>query len=539
MAEPSLQLGNGNWAGKSGNLLAYHKANNNFYADELTFARASTGTIVNADGLIEEVPYNVMPNSEPTSTGAFKTNVTFQATNIYGWNGIYYGDNSVRRIAFLIATAVVGQEYTFSAFVKMADGSSPSVGNSATDDFRMWNGSATTSGLTITDVGGGIYRCSVVRVATSTANNVALEKQTYNSAKTFEASGFQLVLGSVPKPYYATTDGLDYPRIDYSNGCGSLLLEPQRTNVALYSSEFDNAAYSLTESSITANASISPDGTENADKLVEAATSNIHRVGQGSISVTSGQVYTFSFYAKAAERDELELQRINTSGIVFNSISVTTADLTSGTLSVGSNVTASNIASVGDGWYRISISLTAIATGSGGLNIGMEKDGNVSYAGDGVSGVYLWGFQCELGSYPTSYIPTSGTTVTRIQDSSSTTGLSSAIGQTEGVLYAKIASFTNTNPISSVINISDGSASNQIAIWYGTNLNEFKILIRQSGNKLFHTTTLTDATQFIKVAVLYKSGGSKVYINGSLITSSTSPFTFTNPLSVVDFGGIG
>ena len=55
MIEPSFNLGDGNWAGKSGNLLGYHKISGNFYADDLTFTRASTGTIVNAEGLIESV----------------------------------------------------------------------------------------------------------------------------------------------------------------------------------------------------------------------------------------------------------------------------------------------------------------------------------------------------------------------------------------------------------------------------------------------------------------------------------------------------
>ena len=177
-------------------------------------------------------------------------------------------------------------------------------------------------------------------------------------------------------------------------------------NLALYSEEFNNAAYYLTESSITENAINSPIGTLTADKLIENTSNNLHRVGQGSISVISGEVYTFSFYVKAAERNELELQRINTSGTVFNSISVTTANLTNGTLSVGSNVTASSIEDVGDGWYRISISLTAIANGSGGFNIGMQKNGSVSYQGDGVSGVYLWGFQAVKGTSAKTYFPT-------------------------------------------------------------------------------------------------------------------------------------
>jgi hypothetical protein len=207
------------------------------------------------------------------------------------------------------------------------------------------------------------------------------------------------------------------PRIDFLNDSnGALLLEPQRSNLALYSNDLSNAAWDKSYSTITSNAAISPDGTTNANKVVETTDTGLHRAGQGAIAVTSGQVYTFSFYAKAAERNELELQRINTSGTVFNNISVTTADLILGTLSVGLNVTSSSINSVGDGWYRISLSLTAIATGSGGLNIGMQKDGNVSYLGDGTSGVYIYGFQAEQGSYATSYIPTQGATATRVAE---------------------------------------------------------------------------------------------------------------------------
>jgi hypothetical protein len=214
------------------------------------------------------------------------------------------------------------------------------------------------------------------------------------------------------------------PRIDFLNDSnGALLLEPQRSNLALYSNDLSNAAWDKSYSTITSNAAISPDGTTNANKVVETTDTGLHRAGQGAIAVTSGQVYTFSFYAKAAERNELELQRINTSGTVFNNISVTTADLILGTLSVGLNVTSSSINSVGDGWYRISLSLTAIATGSGGLNIGMQKDGNVSYLGDGTSGVYIYGFQAEQGSYATSYIPTQGATATRVDETCEQTPL--------------------------------------------------------------------------------------------------------------------
>ena len=489
MAEASLQLGNGNWAGKSSNLLAYHKVDTNFYADELTFTRASTGTIVNAEGLIEEVPYNVMPNSEPTSTGAFKTNVTFQATNIYGWNGIYYGDNSVRRIAFLAATAVVGQEYTFSAFVKMTDGSSPSVGNSATDDFRMWNGSATTSGLTITDVGGGIYRCSVVRVATSTANNVALEKQTYNSAKTFEASGFQLVLGSTAKTYYPTTTRLNIPRVDYLNNAnGSLLLEGQRTNALTYSIDFGQSFY-IKDSGVSVGTTnnTSPSGLLDATKIDVTNGNRIYA------NVTSGS-YIGSVFIKAGTFSYFKFLGGN-------------LDLVLGTISGGT------IEDYGNGWYRVSKAITSIRP------FQIEAYPDSTYSAHTTSGnYYIYGAQAEIGSYPTSYIPTSGATVTRLADSSSTTGLTSVIGQTEGTWQVK---FTKDNIDSYRMMTLWGGVSNRLIIYtLGDNLkvfctsggvNQFDLIVSSAiGNGTFN------------VAFAYKANDFKVYVNGVSVYTNTS-----------------
>jgi len=235
---------------------------------------------------------------------------------------------------------------------------------------------------------------------------------TYTDASlVFYPSGYKASKAYSLKPTDGSGD-LDFTRASTATRVNEQgLIEGVRTNLALYSNDLSNAVWNKTFTTITSNAAISPDGTNNANKIVETTDNNLHRAGQGAIAVTSGQVYTFSFYAKAGERNELELQRINTSGTVFNSISTTTADLTLGTLSVGSNVTSSSINSVGDGWYRISLSLTAIATGSGGLNIGMQKDGNVIYLGDGTSGVFIYGFQTEQSASATEYIPTTTTAV--------------------------------------------------------------------------------------------------------------------------------
>ena len=311
------------------------------------------------------------------------------------------------------------------------------------------------------------------------------------------------------------TVGGNEPRIDFLNDSnGALLLEPQRSNLALYSNDLSNAAWVKTLSTITSNAAISPDGTLNANKIVETTDNNLHRAGQGSISVTSGQIYTFSFYAKAGERNELELQRINTSGTVFNGISVTNADLTLGTLSVGSNVTSSSITSVGNGWHRITISLTAIATGSGGLNIGMEKDGNVTYQGDGTSGVYIWGFQVEQGSYATSYIPTSGSAVTKTVDVCSQTVPSGIIGQTEGVVYIDFLSVNNFEGSSGILFEIKEDNNNRINIYFSSGTPRLFGIEDSSG--VFNQALSLTTGSVCKLAIKYNSTSTKVFINGSL-----------------------
>ena len=489
---------------------------------DLTFTRASSATRVNEQGLIEGVRTNHLLNTN-----------TFSGWGLEGGTitgGFSAPDGSLT--AFKYVQSSSGGLYSNSLFT-----------DSSVKTLSIYIKSVDQTSYSAT-IGNGVNSGVIVANVTPTWQRISASPTTATSSMSLYLYAIGNVggvmvwhpqgeTGDIATEYIPTTTvavsvGMfaNIPRIDYSNGCGSLLLEPQRTNLALYSSEFDNAAYSLTESSITANASTSPDGTENADKLVEAATSNIHRVGQGSISVTSGQVYTFSFYVKAAERDELELQRINTSGIVFNSISVTTADLTNGTLSVGSNVTASNIASVGDGWYRISISLTAIATGSGGLNIGMEKDGNVSYVGDGVSGVYLYGFQCELGSYPTSYIPTSGTATTRLQDTSSTTGLSSVINSTEGVLYAEISALADDGT-SRDISINDGTSSNYVRISLSNASANIEYNVVVGGSTQASGLSAITQTDLNKIALKYKLNDFALWVNGVEVLTDSSGLTFS------------
>ncbi len=182
------------------------------------------------------------------------------------------------------------------------------------------------------------------------------------------------------------------------------VLRSAAVNLAVRSEEFDNAVWTKTRSSITADSEIAPNGTLTADKIVEDTTASAtHLVSLGS-GIIAGNTYTYSVYAKPAGRDWIVLSPGGSWGFAwFNISSGTVGTVTSG----GSSATAA-IQSVGNGWYRCSV--TATAVDNRGLQILMSTGNNVvTYTGDGTSGVFLWGAQLEAGSVATNYIPTTAT----------------------------------------------------------------------------------------------------------------------------------
>lgn len=210
------------------------------------------------------------------------------------------------------------------------------------------------------------------------------------------------------------------PRFDYdpiTKVCRGLLIEEARTNLLPYSEDFTNLIWSKVGVTATADATVSPDGTTDADKLVETATVGVHYTRQNPIIVSSGSAVAITVYAKAGERQYIALlEGYSNKGRYF--------DLVNGTLGgvfVGAPTT-STITPVGNGWYRCSITTTAPAT-TVDAEIYISPDGtSTSYSGVAGNGVFLWGAQLEAGAFPTSYIPTTTTSLTRNADQVSMTG---------------------------------------------------------------------------------------------------------------------
>ena len=213
----------------------------------------------------------------------------------------------------------------------------------------------------------------------------------------------------------------DLPRFDYNPvtlACKGLLIEEARTNLFLYSAEFDNAYWTKTRSSITANATISPEGSLTGDKLVENLDNGTHIIVRTE-TTTNTSANTWSIYAKAGERPSINISVREAT--TFLRSSNATFNLSAGTVGAVSNAGGSSgtaaIQNAGNGWYRCSLTITL-----GGVNTNSQaffqiNNGSASsYQGNGTSGIFVWGAQLELGGFTTSIIPTEATTVTRNPD---------------------------------------------------------------------------------------------------------------------------
>jgi hypothetical protein len=297
-----------------------------------------------------------------------------------------------------------------------------------------------------------------------------------------------------------------------------------------FSEQFDNAAWTKSGSSITANAAISPDGFINADKIVENSANSSHTAFH-DIAVASGSIYTLSVFAKSAERTRVWVD-------LFGGVTSANFDLTNGTiLAFNAGVTA-KIENYGNGWYRCSI--TAAAPNVFVYpNIGPVTSSTTSpiYQGNGTSGIFVWGAQLELGSYVSSYIPTLGSSVTRLADAASKTGISSLIGQTQGTLFLEVdaVNFATDQRFS----ISDGTSVNRIALRMATGgLIQLSVVIGNTTQASIFGSGSVGNTY--KIAGAYKENDFVMYINGILAGTDTSGSvsgTFSRLATDNGFGG--
>ena len=298
------------------------------------------------------------------------------------------------------------------------------------------------------------------------------------------------------------------PRIDYTGGgCPHILAEPQRTNLIPYSE--DLTQWNKGNLTISTDAIVSPDGTQNADTLnVIDDNDFIYE----SATTTASTEYVFTFYVKRGT-------------IAESSLKLAVYDDTNNAFIVNISYSASD-----SEWTRVTQSFT---TPVGCILIRAYAFRNSSTT---LGTFSVWGGQVEAGSYATSYIPNFGTAagVTRNQDIFTRDGIGSLINSTEGVLFVEMAALSDDSD-SKRITISDGTLTNRITISIASNIISGFINVNNVTQYTFYESGIT-TTDFNKIAIKYKVNDFAIWINGVEYDVDTSGITFSaDTLNTLNF----
>ena len=521
---------------------------------DMSVVRATTATRVNSAGLVELVPYNLLGYSQDfTNASWLKGASTITGNTTTAPDGTLTADTFTGNGAsdlhiVLWQTDVIGVGNTISVYAKKNTNDFLQIYtdfvNTDFANFNLANGTTGSVGSSvisssIQSVGNGWYRCSFV-VGSSVSkfvNFCLVTSASVGRAETNSLStsvflwGAQLNEGSL-KDYQKTETRLNIPRLDYSNGtCPSLLVEPQRTNLALQSNSAVNSTVNVGYSAMDNNTT-SPDGTANAARVLED-TSTLHLIQKTFSVATTTTPYSVSFFVKANGRTSGNIL-YGLNGAPFSSV-FATFNLSNGTITAavgdsGATAISSSIEDFGNGWFRVSVSGTIPTAGTHYVRL---QDANGGAAGDPSKGFFVYGFQAEAGSYATSYIPTTSASVTRNADVISKTGISSLIGQTEGTIFVD-CSAADLNTFKRIA-ISSGSYLSSVYLDFRNDGSVVAAAWTNAGLAFYYTITPSNPLNRNKYAIGYKANDWVVYVNGSLAASQSSGgTTFSSTLSTFE-----
>jgi len=534
-------------------------ANSKALDPRITFTRASNATYYDGYTTVKAEENLVSYSQEFNSWNTARTTVTANDTTAPDGtttaDAVYDNTENLPHYVYIDSSSFFTTYiYNVSCYVKN-NGSDTVViqlGVSGLNacTFNVSTGVVTGTGgncsqATITDVGNSWYRCSF-QVDTVTANGNRYFVFLKNSSSYVGTGtdglylwGFQVEQRDSLTAYTPTTTtpitkyqpalqtaGNNVARFDHNPTTGEslgLLIEEQRTNLNT-SSEIHTATENGTS---TLNELIAPDGTLTADRFNDNTTAGRHRVYISStITVTDGVTYTYSVYVKIGLLDTVNyIGLVESSGALWVNAIFDPSNNWSYTLR---NADSASAVDIGNGWYRLSMTATRVGTGSALLQVAFYTTSSStsisSYTGTGYNHFYTWGAQVEQGSFPTSYIKTTGSQVTRSADFCKMENIDTSewFKQGEGTAYVEATGFYGGGSYPRIFSISDGTNNNRIDIL------RLSTTPTESTDKYYYIE-INDAGQSEsligngdKILISYKLNDLKVVSQGNTVVTDTA-----------------
>jgi hypothetical protein len=322
------------------------------------------------------------------------------------------------------------------------------------------------------------------------------------------------------------------PRFDFNPStlaAQGLLIEEARTNLVLRSEDFATTWFITGTASVSTNAASSPAATTTADKFIlgNTITSGNAAVVQTFTKAASATTYTVSVFVKAAEFNSLRVILRDTATAGNNAeayFNANTGTIASAAVAAGTfTAPSATISNIGSGWYRVTLTCTTSTETSIDIRLLVYQNGTGTATGNGTDGILFWGAQLEAGAFPTSYIPTTTTALTRSADVASVNTLSPWYNATAGTLYAEF-SIPAATASRSQVTFGDGTSNERMIINNNTSLAGTSWRIVDGGvdqAEIIVTTSFANNAT-VKVAGAYTINDFAMSQNGGTVGTDTS-----------------
>lgn len=319
------------------------------------------------------------------------------------------------------------------------------------------------------------------------------------------------------------------PRFDYDPvtlAPRGLLVEEQRTNLFLNSASV-NLMTTNSGATVTVDAALAPDGTMTADQvnMTASAASGVYRTGV----ITSAAQHVLSVFLRFVSGAD-SIVRIGIEGTAYTTPGYLNVDLATGQVVSLSTGATAFVTHLGGSLYRVAV--TQIPSQSGAHNV-------VIYSGTtNAKQIIAWGLQVEQGAFPTSYIPTTSTQVTRAADVAGVNTLSPWFNPDEGTLFVEGAPLSVAGPVKRAAAFTNGTQQNRIVLDLAANTGITEYLVTASGVSMASITSAAIGTAgTIRMAGVYGATDYRMAAKGALGTG-TAPGGAVPAITKLELGAL-
>ncbi len=468
---------------------------------DLAFVNASVRTRVKVDGMLEMVAAGMprldfLSGSPKLLMEPARTNLCKYPTN-FGWgNGGYFGASNANAV---LNPASAGPEIILNG------------GFDSTAEWEIGAGWSITGGMAVCD--GSEYDGAISQVLPqSTARNSFLVTFTVSN---IQSGGVYVTIGDIAASYLIEADGAYAIEITVGES-GNNYFRIQ--GEGYFMGEIDNVSVKKIDGFAD------PFGGLRAYKLVETATNNAHAIRISNFLTDVGGMYTISCFFKASERSIATIR-------ISSAAATSYFNLTTGQCTwVGTGHLNPQIDLIG-GLYRCSITYMATTT-STTLYFGLAiTAGTLVYAGNGTSGLFIYGVQAERGEYLSSFIFNGANGDFTIRDLDKIT---LADLQTKGIispdawsLFLDLDSFEEPM-VSGILFYLNYGLSTQLIIGAATN---DVIIIMDVLNSIYPWGQIGGLSTGGKLCITYDGTAMKLFVDGVKNPVNYQPVL---PLSMID-----